>query len=117
MQVGSKVVHPLVVGSGVIAVVGVFIAFPWMLTNIFSATYLPHGFCFMWNPQLLWLHVISDIIISASYLVIAGTLVHLVRAARKDVPLQNIFFLFGAFILLCGLTHFLAVVVLWKPLY
>jgi hypothetical protein len=43
--------------------------------------------------------------------------VHLVRAARKDVPLQNIFFLFGAFILLCGLTHFLAVVVLWKPLY
>jgi len=70
----------------------------------------------MWNPHLLWLHGISDVIISASYLVIAGILVHLVRVARRDVPLQNIFFLFGAFILLCGLTHFLAVVVLWKPL-
>jgi diguanylate cyclase (GGDEF)-like protein/PAS domain S-box-containing protein len=88
-----------------------------MLTNIFSTTYLPHGFCFLWNPRLLWLHVVSDIVIGVSYLVIAGTLARLVQMSRREVPFQSIFVAFGTFILACGVTHLLAVVVLWNPLY
>jgi diguanylate cyclase (GGDEF)-like protein/PAS domain S-box-containing protein len=88
-----------------------------MLTNIFSTTYLPHGFCFLWNPRLLWLHVISDVVIGISYLVIAGTLARLVQMSRREVPFQSIFIAFGTFILACGFTHLLAVVVLWNPLY
>ena len=103
--------------SGVLGVVGLLVAFPWLLTNIFSATYLPHGFCFMWNPQLLWLHVVSDVVIGLSYLVIAASLAKLVQMCRREVPFQSIFIAFGTFILACGCTHVLAVVVLWKPLY
>jgi diguanylate cyclase (GGDEF)-like protein/PAS domain S-box-containing protein len=114
---GSKLANRIAVVVGVLFVGGLLAAFPWMLTNIFSATYLPHGFCFMWNPRLLWLHVISDIIIGASYLVIAGTLARLIQMSRRDVPFQSIFVAFGVFILACGFTHLLAVVVLWKPLY
>ncbi len=103
--------------SGVVCVVGLLAAFPWLLTNIFSATYLPHGFCFMWNPQLLWLHVISDAVIGLSYMVIAASLARLLQMCRREVPFQSIFIAFGIFILACGFTHLIAVVVLWKPLY
>jgi len=88
-----------------------------MLTNIFSTAYLPHGFCFLWNPRLLWLHVVSDVLIGVSYLVIAGTLARLVAMCRREVPFRSIFVAFGVFILACGFTHLLAVVVLWNPLY
>ncbi len=27
----------------------------------------PHGFCLAWTPALLWLHVVSDAAIAASY--------------------------------------------------
>jgi diguanylate cyclase (GGDEF)-like protein/PAS domain S-box-containing protein len=117
MHVSSKHANAIAVGSGVLCVTGLLAAFPWMLTNIFSTTYLPHGFCFLWNPRLLWLHVISDVVIGVSYLVIAGTLVRLVQMTRREVPFQSIFIAFGTFILACGFTHLLAVVVLWNPLY
>ena len=117
MQVGSNQMNRIAVGSGVLTVGALLAAFPWLLTNIFSATYLPHGFCFMWNPRLLWLHVVSDIVIGLSYLVIAATLVRLVQLSRREIPFQSIFIAFGTFILACGFTHVIAVIVLWKPLY
>jgi diguanylate cyclase (GGDEF)-like protein/PAS domain S-box-containing protein len=117
MSIGFKFANRVAVVSGILAVGGLLAAFPWMLTNIFSATYLPHGFCFLWNPRLLWLHVVSDIVIGVSYLVIAATLGRLVQMSRREVPFQSIFVAFGAFILACGFTHLLAVVVLWDPLY
>lgn len=117
MRIESRLASRTLIASGVIAVGGLFALFPWLLTNIFSSTYLPHGYCFLWNPRLLWLHVISDVAIGVSYLVIAATLVRLVRMSRREVPFQRIFIAFGVFILACGFTHFLAVVVLWKPLY
>ncbi len=95
----------------------IFAAFPWMLTNAFSTNYLPHGFCFAWNPRLLWLHVVADAIIWLSYTAIAGTLALFVAGTRRLIRFQSIFFLFGTFIVACGFTHLLDVVVLWQPLY
>jgi PAS domain S-box-containing protein len=43
-------------------------------------------------------------------------LVYFVRR-RKDVPFTHLFWLFGAFILGCGFTHFMDVVVTYTPLY
>ena len=94
-----------------------FALFPWLLTNLFSSTYLPHGFCFLWNPRLLWLHVVSDSIIALSYITIAVTLAILAVFIRRQMHFQSIFSLFGIFILACGFTHLLDVVVLWRPLY
>jgi diguanylate cyclase (GGDEF)-like protein/PAS domain S-box-containing protein len=91
--------------------------FPWLLSNIFQASYLPHGFCFMWNQRLLWLHIISDGIVWISYTAIATTLAVFLLGSRKPVSFQNIFVLFGTFIMACGFTHLLDIVVLWHPLY
>jgi two-component system NtrC family sensor kinase len=83
---------------------------------MFGSVGLPHGFCFLWNPELLWLHVISDSLIALAYFLIPLQLVRIVRG-RKDIPFNAIFFCFAAFIVACGLTHVMEVVTLWQPLY
>ena len=35
-----------------------------MFHSIFGNAGIPHGFCFLWNPGLLWLHVVSDSLIA-----------------------------------------------------
>ncbi len=27
----------------------------------------PHGFCLLWQPELVWTHVIADALIAAAY--------------------------------------------------
>jgi diguanylate cyclase (GGDEF)-like protein/PAS domain S-box-containing protein len=103
--------------GGALAAVAVLATCPWLFTNVFSANYMPHGYCFLWDPRLLGLHVTSDLVTGLSYVVIAASLVRLVYLTRREIPFQGMFLTFGVFILACGFTHFMAVVVLWKPLY
>lgn len=79
--------------------------------------FLPHGFCYLWDPELLWTHVVSDVLIGASYVVISLTLAWLVHRVRRDIPFSWVFVAFGLFIITCGLTHFVAVWTLWDPVY
>jgi len=37
-----------------------------------QSDFMPHGFCFAWNVNLLWLHLGSDILTAIAYYVIAG---------------------------------------------
>ena len=69
-----------------------------------SSPYMPHGYCFLWNPGLIGLHVISDLLIALSYLSIPFTLGYFVRK-RRDLPFHWMFICFGVFILACGATH------------
>lgn len=81
-----------------------------------SNTLLPHGYCIKWTPDLLWLYVASDALIAISYFSIPFALAYFVWK-RKDLKFRWIFLLFGAFILACGTTHLLGIVVLWNPIY
>ena len=69
-----------------------------------SGPYMPHGYCFLWNPGLVGLHVVSDLLIALSYLSISFTLGYFVRK-RRDLPFHWMFICFGMFILACGATH------------
>src|SRR5262245_39487325 len=75
---------------------------------------MPHGYCYLWNPSLVWLHVISDSLIAAAYFTIPITLVYFVRK-RRDLPFNWIFVCFGVFILACGATHLMSVYNVWVP--
>jgi diguanylate cyclase (GGDEF)-like protein len=77
---------------------------------------MPHGFCFEWRPGVLWLHVGSDLSIAIAYFSIALTMFYFIRQ-RRDLPFKQVFWLFGAFILLCGTTHLLSIWVLWHADY
>src|SRR5579863_900540 len=78
--------------------------------------FMPHGYCYLWNPGLVWLHVISDMLIAASYFTIPFTLLWLVRK-RRDLPFGWMFGLFGTFIVACGATHVMGVWNLWHAEY
>ncbi len=75
---------------------------------------MPHGYCLLWNPSLLWLHAGSDAAIAAAYFMIPLSLLRYSRA-RPDVSINNVYFSFAAFILLCGTTHLLAIYNIWVP--
>jgi signal transduction histidine kinase len=88
-----------------------------LLNALFQPSGLtPHGFCLLWEPGLIWLHAASDAIIGLAYYSIPLALIQFVRR-RGDVAFSWIFWLFAAFILACGTTHFMALVTLWQPLY
>jgi len=81
-----------------------------------SNDFMPHGYCYLWNTKLLWLHVISDSLIALAYLSIPITLVYFIRK-RRDVPFNAVFACFGVFILACGGTHLMEVWTLWHANY
>jgi PAS domain S-box-containing protein len=77
---------------------------------------MPHGHCYLWNPSLVALHVVSDALTALAYTSIPFTLLHLVRK-RQDVPFNWMYLCFGAFIVACGLTHAMEIWTLWTPSY
>lgn len=76
----------------------------------------PHGYCLLWDPVLLWLHVASDAVIALSYFSIPIALMALL-ARRRDIEFGWMILLFGIFITACGTTHLLSILVLWVPAY
>jgi signal transduction histidine kinase/CheY-like chemotaxis protein len=87
------------------------------LQNLFnSADLTPHGFCLLWRPELLWLQVMPDAFIGLSYYSIPLALAYFV-SKRRDIAFGWIFWMFAAFILGCGTTHFVDIWTLWYPDY
>jgi signal transduction histidine kinase/CheY-like chemotaxis protein len=78
--------------------------------------FMPHGMCYLWRPDILLLHVASDGLIALAYFSIPAALLTFLRR-RRDLKYPQIFRLFIAFILLCGLTHMLSIVTVWQPIY
>ena len=76
-----------------------------------SDDFMPHGHCFLWKKDILYLQVLSDAGIAIAYYLIPLLMFYLIRK-RTDLPFKSLFVVFGAFILLCGTTHVLAIWVL-----
>ena len=113
---GRKLFRPFVVvvlASSILP----FLFWPSLLTRAASSDFLPHRFCYLDSPQLIWVNVISDLAIGLAYLAISATLAYLVHRARGDIPFSWMFLAFGLFIVACGFTHFMEVITVWRPLY
>ncbi|UBF27353.1 PAS domain S-box protein [Kovacikia minuta CCNUW1] len=81
-----------------------------------SGSFIPHGHCYLWQPNLVGLHVVSDGLIGIAYYSIPFILFYFVRH-RSDLPFDWMFLLFGSFIIACGTTHLLEIWTLWHPIY
>jgi signal transduction histidine kinase len=77
---------------------------------------LPHAFCISASEPLMLLHLFSDGLIAFAYLAIPWALLNIVRK-RADIPFGWMAWVFGAFIVACGLTHALEMWTLWYPVY
>ena len=90
--------------------------FDWLQNFLAIRGYAPHGYCLLWQPQLIWTHVVSDAIIAAAYFSIPFVLLRLVRL-RQDIEFGWMLGLFATFILACGTTHLLSIATMWIPAY
>ena len=87
------------------------------LIDLFSVKgFIPHGYCLAWSPLLLWLHVVSDLLITSAYYSIPLILVYFTHK-RKDLPFSWLVLMFAGFIVACGTTHLLSAITIWLPLY
>ncbi|HEX6502136.1 MAG TPA: histidine kinase [Terriglobales bacterium] len=93
------------------------ILLPRAMHTLFSTPFLPHAYCYLFNRPLITLHVASDGVIWLSYMVISITLMYMVQRARREIPFSWMFLAFGVFIISCGFTHLMEMIVLYQPLY
>jgi len=94
-----------------------FLIWPPLTKLLLATDFLPHLYCYLRNPGLVWTHVLADTFIGISYFAISITLAYLVCKARRDIPFHWMFLAFGLFIVACGGTHFMEVVTIWIPVY
>jgi two-component sensor histidine kinase len=94
-----------------------FVIWPQLVRQLLATNFLPHLYCYLRNPGLVWTHVVADTTIGIAYLAISVTLAYLVYKARRDIPFHWMFLAFGLFIVACGGTHFMEVVTIWIPVY
>ncbi len=76
----------------------------------------PHGYCLLWDPALIWTHVASDALIGVAYFSIPIAMAYFLTQ-RRDVAFGWVVWMFAAFIMACGATHFLSIWVLWHADY
>ena len=77
---------------------------------------MPHGMCYLWRPEILWLHVGSDALTALAYFSIPAAMFVFARR-RPDLAYRPVVWLFTAFILLCGATHLMSIWTVWTPHY
>jgi hypothetical protein len=61
--------------------------------SLLSTDFMPHGYCYLWDPRMVWLHVISDGLIALSYYCIPAVLTYFMRKDR-DTPISWVFWMF-----------------------
>lgn len=82
-----------------------------------TAPFMPHGHCFFWAPDILWLHVVSDAVIAISYFLIPCALYMIATRNQYRIPHKDLMYLFVAFIFFCGLSHAAGIYTMWIPAY
>lgn len=81
--------------------------------------FAPHGRCLFWDPDLVALTLVGNIGVSVATLAIPLQLLLAALVGNvADVRLsRSMAVLIGSSVLLCGLTHLLAGITLFRPFY
>jgi len=82
-----------------------------------SEQFMPRWVCGKWTPFHGWLYIISDLVIFAAYMAIPFAMVYFIRKRWGDLPFRGVFWLFIAFIALCGTTHLMDAIIFYVPHY
>lgn len=83
-----------------------------------SSGFMPHGHCYLWEPGILWTHVVSDAIVATAYFSIPIALAtYVYRRSLKDRLGLGVIAMFITFILFCGTTHLISIWTVWNPDY
>ena len=81
-----------------------------------SSDWPPRWHCGKWSEFNGWLYIISDLLIWSAYFTIPLIIIKYI-SRKSDANFVRLYFLFAAFILACGATHFLDAIAFWLPVY
>lgn len=87
------------------------------LSQIPQTDFMPHGHCYFWQPDVLWLHVGSNAVIALAYILIPLALTIFIVKNKFKLPHKDLLYLSVAFIFLCGMTHLMEIYTTWIPDY
>lgn len=76
----------------------------------------PRWKCGTWSDFHGWLYIGSDVAIWLAYFIIPVIIIWFIQR-RPNVPFLPVFWLFGAFIIMCGTTHIIDALIFWWPGY
>ena len=77
----------------------------------------PRWHCGNWTSFHGWLYILSDLTIWVAYFLIPLIILNYLGKKKNGVKFQKVYLLFAAFILFCGMTHFLDAMMFWIPMY
>lgn len=91
------------------------------ITDFFSkltdtADWPPRWHCGKWTDFHGWMYITSDLLIWLAYFAIPVVIIRYISRKLK-ARFVKLYFLFAAFILSCGATHFLDALTFWIPMY
>ncbi len=81
-----------------------------------SSDWPPRWHCGRWTEFHGWLYIISDLLIWSAYFSIPLVIIKYI-SKKQGIKFVRLYFLFAAFILACGATHFFDAVAFWIPMY
>ena len=81
----------------------------------FNHNFILQGACCQWQPQLMGLHAVSDLLIALAYYSIPAILTYYYARKQGDVPLSKGFLLLGAWFFCAGTTQLMQFWMLVRP--
>jgi PAS domain-containing protein len=81
-----------------------------------SSDWPPRWHCGRWTEFHGWLYIVSDLLIWSAYFTIPLVIIRYL-SKKQGIKFVWLYFLFAAFILACGATHFLDAIAFWIPVY
>ncbi len=79
--------------------------------------FMPRRICGQWTQGEIFLHNASDFFIWAAYIAIPIILLSFWWKRKAELPFRSLFLLFGMFIVACGTTHLMEIVMFYYPVY
>ena len=76
----------------------------------------PRWHCGIWSDFLGWLYISSELMIWCAYFIIPVILIWIVNK-KPNFTYSPLFWMFGLFIVLCGITHLMDAIIFWWPAY
>lgn len=88
-----------------------------VLQDLFTTfPFIAHKHSFNNQEAVFWMHVVGDIVTAIAFYIIPILLAYFTWK-KKNLKYKPLFWLFSAFIMLCGTTYILAVIGMWEPYY
>ncbi len=85
-----------------------------MFESFSPANFMPLGHCYLWEPALLWSHVVSDAVNVLALYAIPLLLIKILKQ-REDIQFGRAINVFGMVILLCETIHLISILTAWQP--